>query len=73
MIDIIDPNEVFSMVDFANRALPTIERILSEGKVPILCGGTGLYIDSILYSMALPDVEPDWKYREELEVIRQKE
>lgn len=73
MLDIIDPSEVFSMVDFSNRALPIIDTLQNEGKTPLLCWGTGLYIDSILYNMALPDVEPDWKYREELEIIRKKD
>jgi tRNA dimethylallyltransferase len=73
MIDIIDPSEAFSMVDFSNRALPLIEDLQDRGKIPVICWGTGLYIDSLLYAMALPDVEPDWKYREELEVLRQKE
>jgi tRNA dimethylallyltransferase len=38
--------------------------------IPILCGGTGLYIDSILFDMDYPDTPPDWSYREELEEIR---
>ena len=73
MIDIIEPSESFSMVDFAHRALPMIDRIQSQGKVPILCWGTGLYIDSILYTMDYPDTPPDWWYRAELENIRKNE
>ena len=70
MIDIIDPSEVFSVVDFIKIALPIIDRIQKEGKIPILCGGTGLYIDGILYEMEYPDTPPNWGYREELEKIR---
>ncbi len=73
MIDIIDPSETFSVVDFVDRALPIIKRIQSEWKIPILCGGTGLYIDGILYEMSYPDTPPDWKYRDELEEIRLRE
>lgn len=70
MIDIIDPNQVYSVVEYVHRALPIIQEIQKKWKIPILCGGTGLYIDGILYTMAYPDTPPDWKYREELETIR---
>ncbi|MBP6981580.1 tRNA (adenosine(37)-N6)-dimethylallyltransferase MiaA [Candidatus Gracilibacteria bacterium] len=70
MLDIISPTEIFSMAEFGKTSLPMIEKIVQTGKIPILCGGTGLYIDSVLYEMAIPDSEPDWKYREELEKIR---
>lgn len=73
MIDIIDPSITFSMVDFANHALPIIADIARKGKIPILCGGTGLYIDSILYEMDYPDTPPDWEYRDMLEMIRKNE
>lgn len=71
MIDVIDPSETFSMVDYARQALPIIDSIITRGQIPILCGGTGLYIDSILYHMEYPDTPPDWIYRAELESIRQ--
>ena len=73
MLDIIDPSVTFSMVDFADRALPIIMRILAEKKIPIICGGTGLYIDSTLYEMNYPDTPPDWEYRDILETIRKNE
>lgn len=72
MISIIDPDTVYSMVDYANAALPIVENLQAWGMIPILCGGTGLYIDSILYEMEYPDTPPDWKYRGELEAIREK-
>ncbi len=71
MINIIDPSVTFSVVDFVKMALPIIEQIQSEWKIPILCGGTGLYIDGILNEMGYPDTPPDWEYRSELETIRQ--
>jgi tRNA dimethylallyltransferase len=70
MLDIISPTEIFSMAEFGKTSLPMIEKIVQTWKIPILCWGTGLYIDSVLYEMAIPDSEPDWKYREELEKIR---
>ena len=72
MIDIISPLEAFSMVDYANRALPIIDEIVKKWWIPILCWGTWLYIDAVLYAMEYPDTPPDWGYREELENIRQK-
>ena len=70
MIDIIDPSEIFSVVDFVNMALPIMDTIGSKWNIPILCGGTGLYIDGLLYEMGYPDTPPDWDYRAELEDIR---
>ena len=70
MIDIIDPSQVFSVVDFVKHALPIIEQIQNKWKIPILCGGTGLYIDGLLYEMGYPDTPPDWEYRAVLEDIR---
>jgi len=70
MIDVIEPSEIFSVVDFVDMALPIIRTILSQWRIPILCGGTGLYIDGLLYEMGYPDTPPDWEYRDELEVIR---
>lgn len=73
MLDVIDPSQAFSMVDFANMSLPIISDLQKRGKIPILCWGTGLYIDAILYAMEYPDTPPDWAYRESLEKIRNEE
>lgn len=73
MLDVIDPTVKFSVVDFVNMGLPIVEKIQQQGKIPILCGGTWLYIDGILYEMAYPDTKPDWEYREKLEKIRLEE
>lgn len=48
MIDVVDPSENFSCSDYAAMATPIIDRVIGEGKVPIICGGTGLYIDALL-------------------------
>ena len=69
MLDVIDPSEKYSMIDFRRDvdALPLWE---DEKNIAILCGWTGLYLDAVLYDMAFPENPPDWKYREELELIR---
>jgi tRNA dimethylallyltransferase len=71
MLSIIDPDTVYSMVDYANAALPIVKSLQARWKIPILCGGTGLYIDSVLYEMDYPDTPPDWIYRKELEDLRE--
>ena len=48
MIDIVDPDEDFSAAEFCKRAAAAAEDITRRGKIPILCGGTGLYMDSFL-------------------------
>ena len=49
MIDIVSPQDDFTVADYANLAREKIDDILSKGKVPIIVGGTGLYINSIVF------------------------
>ncbi len=49
MIDVVSPYSNFSVSDYERLALPIVERLLREGKMPIICGGTGFYIQSLLY------------------------
>ncbi len=49
MIDVISPKNSFSVSDYEDMALPIVKRLLEEGKTPIICGGTGFYIQSLLY------------------------
>ena len=73
MLDICDINEDFSVADFRNKALPIIEDIIARGKTPIICGGTGQYIDAIMYENTPPKVGPNKKLREELEALTTEE
>lgn len=66
MIDIADPRENFSVASFVERAKEVIADIESRGKTPILCGGTGLYQDSLVYGTEFGELESDEAYREEL-------
>jgi len=66
MIDIIEPSENFSAADYAPLAKAAVSDILSRGKLPIFCGGTGLYLDSVLTANDYADVETDAKLRAEL-------
>jgi len=49
LIDIVNPDENFTVADFKKQAIQAIEDIASRGKLPIMVGGTGLYVDSVLY------------------------
>ncbi|MBO4235154.1 MAG: tRNA (adenosine(37)-N6)-dimethylallyltransferase MiaA [Firmicutes bacterium] len=65
LIDIKDPEDEFSVADFSKLARETIEDISSRGKLPVLSGGTGLYIDSIIYDMDFAAAPPSSSKRDE--------
>ncbi|MBQ7930034.1 MAG: tRNA (adenosine(37)-N6)-dimethylallyltransferase MiaA [Clostridia bacterium] len=66
MFDIVDPEEEFSAADYARIAAGVIEDIASRGKLPILCGGTGMYHDSLMRITGYSEGEKDEALREEL-------
>lgn len=69
LIDVIDPNENFTVEDFSSKARLLIHQINEDGYVPILTGGTGFYIDSILFDMNYGATPRDSNLRNELESI----
>lgn len=73
MLDIVSPEERYSVSDFKKQAEQCIEQILQKGKVPIICGGTGLYVNSLIYGIEFANEKIDTKYREHLNEIAQKE
>ncbi len=73
LIDIVSPNERYSVSNFKNDAELAIEKILKKGKTPIIVGGTGLYIDSLIYGIEFQDEEIDTEYREKLNKIAENE
>jgi len=70
MIDILDIDQDYSVGEYKKEAEKIINSLHTEWKIPIICGGTGLYIDSIIYNFDIPEVEPDWDYRNKLEELR---
>ena len=66
LIDICEPDVDFSAAAFAELARKAIADVHARGKMPILCGGTGLYLDSVLNGVDFGNMEPDPAYREEL-------
>ena len=73
MLDFVDPRESYGVADFVKDARKCIEDILSREKLPILCGGTGLYVDSIVNQIEFSEEETDFAYREELNRLAEKE
>ncbi len=67
-----DPCEPYSCSDYAKSAARAIRDIARRGRLPILCGGTGLYLDSLLFSVGGNSSEPDHEYRAELERFAEK-
>lgn len=67
LIDIIEPDIDYSVFQFQNDFKTAYNKIKSKNKVPILCGGTGLYIESILLDYPLNDIEPNYELRKKLE------
>ena len=67
LLDVVSPNEFYSMADFQRQAYSAIDDILSRGKIPFLVGGTGLYVASVTEGYVLSDRMPNLDYREELE------
>lgn len=66
LLDVADPKDVFSVSQYQSLATKAIEEIIARGHTPILCGGTGLYIDAVIYGTVFPAVEPNEELRETL-------
>lgn len=67
LVDVIDPREEFSVAKYQEMAKEAIETIFAKGKLPVICGGTGLYLDSLLYDLKFGPEEKSAKFRYELE------
>ncbi len=67
LVDIRDPDQDFNVSDFKKEATWAINDILKRGKLPILCGGTGLYLSAIVDNYELADAPPDPVIRQELQ------
>lgn len=73
LIDFVSPDTRYSVAEYKKDAERAIEEILLKGKTPILVGGTGLYIDSLIYGIEYSDIKIDENYRKELEKIIKKD
>jgi len=67
LLDVTSPKRRFTVSQYRKLALKTINKIFKKGKIPILCGGTGFYIQAVVDGIVIPEVPPDWKLRKKLE------
>ena len=67
LVDWVSPDTRYSVADYKIDAEKAIENIISKGKIPIIVGGTGLYVDSLIYGIEYPEIEFDEEYRRKLE------
>ena len=69
MLDVVEPSENYSVQEYKNEAVKLIEQIHSKKLIPIIVGGTGLYIDSLTHNFDFANVKPDYNLRNELEQL----
>ena len=69
LIDVVNPNEEFNLAKYQRLVDKSIKDILSRGKLPIIVGGTGLYLQAIIDGYRLSEYTPDPKRRQELEAM----
>ena len=73
LIDVLDPDEAFHVVRFQEMAKAAMEEIFERKKIPILAGGTGFYIQAVLYDIDFAENGGDKAYRRELEELARKQ
>lgn len=67
LLDVANPKRTFTVAQYQKMALKAINRIQRNGRIPIICGGTGFYVKAVTEQTSIPAVAPDWKLREKLE------
>ncbi len=73
LIDTFEPDEEFHVVKFQEYAKKYLEEIYEEGRIPIVAGGTGFYIQALLYDIDFTEEQEDSAYRKELEAIAEEQ
>jgi len=73
LLDVASPKRKFSVAQYKKLAEKAIRNIFKKGKIPILCGGTGFYIKTVIDNIKIPEVKPDWRLRKKLEKKTPKE
>ena len=69
LLDVANPKKQFSVAEFQKLAISAMDDIASRGKVPIICGGTGFYIDAITKGVIFPEVPPNFPLRNKLALV----
>ena len=73
LVDFVLPSERYSVAEYKKDAENAIEKIISEGKVPIVVGGTGLYLEALIYNIEYQNIEEDMEYRNKLYEIEREQ
>ena len=73
LVDILEPEEEFHVVRFQEYARAALEKIYEQGEIPIVAGGTGFYIQALLYGIDFTEQPEDKAYRKELEQIAERQ
>ena len=73
LLDCISPDVRYSVAEYKQDATKAIEEILQKGKTPIIVGGTGLYVDALIYGIEYNDIKIDEEYRMKLEKIAEEQ
>lgn len=73
MIDVVDPRDEYSVSDYERQAGAAADSIISSGRIPVICGGTGFYINSLLFDISYGSVPADSSLREKYAEIADKE
>ncbi len=67
LVDVVDPDEAFTLVQYQELAYAAIDDVLGRGRIPLLVGGTGLYVRAVLEGLSIPHVPPDLELRAQLQ------
>lgn len=67
LLDVANPKRIFTVSQYQKLAKKAVQEILAKNKIPIICGGTGLYIDALIYDYQFPKIPPQPKLRKQFE------
>jgi len=67
LLDVASPKKPFTVVQYQKLALKAIDKIFKKSKIPIICGGSGFYIQAMVDGIVIPEVPPNWQLRKKLE------
>lgn len=73
LLDVVEPSKQFTVTQYQDLATKALEDIVSRGKLPIICGGTGFYIDTVTHRAHFPDVSPNKLLRKKLNKLKAEE
>lgn len=73
LLDFVSPEDRYSVAQYKQDAKKAIKEIINKGKAPIIVGGTGLYVDSLIYEIEYNDIKLDEEYRKKLEKIAEEQ